>query len=182
MAENKHAVGTYHQPSWVPHIGSGGVENETDVQTFLSIPHCQKSGVYSKEKVYYIYNIYIYIYVYQVDTVSNIANFRNYKRHISATFDIRSFQPKSTPLAVLLLKNLRGRKRCAALPKRCSPEKSQIWPVKKCFFKSNLMWLCWILELGAKCQKTAWIGLNQLGTDYIQRAESKVKLLQVLKY
>ena len=114
--------------------------------------------------------------------MSNIANFRNYKPHISATFDIPSFQPKSTPLAVLLLKNLRGRKRCAALPKRCSPQirKFDLW--RKCFKKRNLMWLCWILELGAKCQKTACIGLNQLGTDYIQRAESKVKLLQVLKY
>ena len=143
MAENKHALGTYHQPSWIPHIGSGGVENETDVQVVLlilpllvykifhSIPHCQKSVVYSKEKVYCIY-MYIYIYVYQLATVcflcinkiqSNIANEKLQTTHFceKRTFD-HSNRSCRAPLAVLLLKNLRGRKRCAALPKRCSPQ------------------------------------------------------------
>ena len=52
---------------------------------------------------------------------------------------------------------------------------SQIWPADYASFRNLMLWVCF-LELGAKCQKTAWIGLNRLGTDYIQRAESKVNL------
>ena len=90
-----------------------------------------KKVLYIQKKKYTVYTC-IYIYVYQLATVcflcinkiqSNIANEKLQTTHFceKRTFD-HSNRSCRAPLAVLLLKNLRGRKRCAALPKRCSPQ------------------------------------------------------------